>query len=120
MILRLALFVTCLLVALPARAGTYTTITFSNLVKTMVRFNALSLKDDDLLEEYAMITDCDLFKYFYPDDFKWNQVKAAIRESVNMNVATFPTEYQYDTKVQLARYDFRLKSFRFSDRATIR
>jgi len=108
------------LIALPARAESYAETTFDNLAHTLVRFNVFDIKDDSLIDDYAMITDCDLFKAFYKDDFKWNQVRKAIRESIRLNIATYPIAYYYTTTVRLDRYNFKFKNFGFDDSATIR
>jgi hypothetical protein len=113
------LFFFCLFLALPARADNYVDPTFADIVRTLVRFNAIDLQDDDLIDEYAMVTDCNLFTHFYPNDFKWNEVRAAIRKSVSLNIATFPTRYHFDIKIQLDRYDFKQKNFRFTDSSAI-
>ncbi len=103
-----------------ARAQEYSAASWPNLMRTMVRFNALDLSDLALLDEYAIITDCDLYKAFFTNDFKWNQVRQAMRQSIQANIATFPTNYYYDIQMQLDRYDFTTKLFRFTDRSTVR
>jgi hypothetical protein len=117
-ILLLVVFIAFAL-ASPARAEDYVKPDWPSLVKTLVRFNALDISDDRLLDEYAMITECDLYKSFYRDDFKWNQVRNAMRQSIKMNVATFPTSYRYETQLQLDRYDFHDKIYRLTDKSVI-
>lgn len=102
-----------------ARADEYAKPSLDNFAKTLVRFGAIDIKDDALLDEYAMVTDCGLVKYFFTDDFKWNHVRAAIRESIRMNIGTFPTVFSYVTKLQLDRYDFQERLFRFTEKTTI-
>jgi hypothetical protein len=113
-------FILALLFALPAQAQEYAKADWPSLVRTLIRFNALNSGDDKILDQYAAITECDLYKQFYKDDFKWNQVRAAIRESIRLNIATFPTAYKYETELQLGRYDFQQKLFMFTDKSTIR
>jgi hypothetical protein len=119
MSLRTALFLFCIFFALPAAADDYVKPTLDNLVRTLARFGAIDIKDDALLDEYAMITDCDLVSYFYKDDFRWNQVRGSIRESIGMNIGAFPNGYQYNTQLQLGRYDFGQKLFRFTEKASV-
>lgn len=119
MILRFIALLLCLFLALPVQADDYIKPSFDNLLKTLVRFSALDLRIDPLLDEYAMVTDCGLYKNFYSDDFKWNQVRAAIRDSVRLNIATFPMSYQYDTNLQLGRYDFQQSLYKFTDKSTV-
>jgi len=122
MTLRLIFFCLSLLLLAPsAQADTnYAAPDLENIAHTLVRFNVIDLSDDVLIDDYAMLTDCGLYTHFFRDDFKWNDVRKAIRESVRINIATFPTTYHYDTSVQLDRYDFKYKDFRFKERATIK
>lgn len=117
---RLIILFLVLLLASPAQAEEYAKPGWGNLLRTLIRFNALSMNDDNVLDEYAAITECDLYKTLYHDDFRWNKARAAIRESIRMNDATFPTSYVYQTELQLDRYDFQEKLFRFTSKTTIR
>ena len=100
---------------LPATvADDYADLTWPNLVRTLVRFNAINIADPVIIDEYAIITECDLYKAFYHDDFKWNQVRKAVHESIKMNVSTYPVNYRYSVTIQLGRYDFTAKLFRFN------
>src|ERR1700733_2933880 len=60
--------------------------TSANLMNTLMRFGALDPRDDKILDNYALVTQCDLYQNFYNNDFKWNKVRAAIRESIKMNI----------------------------------
>jgi Domain of unknown function (DUF4852) len=102
-----------------AEEGDYADATWPNLVRTLVRFNAIDMQDSAIVDEYSIITECDLYKSFYQNDFKWNQVREAVRKSISMNIATFPVKYHYDVKMQLDRYDFPTKVFRFTNKSII-
>src|SRR6185437_9969993 len=101
MLLRFLFLVLFALSLVPASAyaqqnDEYADITWPNLMRTIVRFNAMNIADPVLLDEYAIVTECELYKVFYPDDFKWNNVRNAVRESIKLNVATFPVSYRFD------------------------
>jgi hypothetical protein len=119
MIARLGFLLLCLFLAAPACADDYITPELDNLTRTLVRFGAINLSDADLLDEYAMITDCDIYQRFFGDDFKWNKVRGLIRDSVRANISTFPISYHYDAKLKLDRYDFNEKVFSFSDETSV-
>ena len=104
----------------PVRADDYEPASWPNLLRTMIRFNALDLSDTRILDEYGMITECRLYNSFYKDDFKWHQVRDAMQNSIKINLASFPTSYRYDLTMQLDRYDFAAKLFRFKEKSTIR
>ncbi|MFA5040501.1 MAG: DUF4852 domain-containing protein [Bdellovibrionales bacterium] len=122
MFFRIVLFV-FLMCASPARsfgAEGYADISWLNLINTMVRFNAINMSDDVMIDEYALISECDLYKSFYANEFKWNQVRGALRESLKMNTQTYPTKYHYDSTLELERYNFRNMNFRFSEKTPLR
>jgi Domain of unknown function (DUF4852) len=87
---RIILVFLALMFASPAQAQDYAKPTWPNLVRTLVRFNALSLDDDQVIDDYAAITECELYKAMHQDDFKWNTVRTAIRDDVGRNIATYP------------------------------
>ena len=92
----------------------YADVTWPNLARTLVRFNAINIEDPVILNEYSIITACDLYQVYYQDDFKWHKVLQAVLASAKMNIATYPVSYRYLIKVQLGRYDFAAKVFRFN------
>ena len=116
----LVLAVFMMLFAFPARAETYVEPSWANLMHTMARLNAFDVDDDVLIDDYAIITECQLYQNFYTDDFKWNQVRAALRENIQKHGNEFPLSYAYRGEVQLDRYDFKEKLFRFTDGSVIR
>jgi hypothetical protein len=109
-----------LLMPLKAGAEDYAPVDWPSLARTLVRFHAYDLTDDKLLDEYAVVTECKLHESFFSDDFKWNQVRDAIRQSVQQNLPAFPTHYRYETTFELDRYDFQQQLFRFAAKTTVK
>jgi hypothetical protein len=106
--------------AIPAAANDYVPPAWPDLLHAMIRFRALDLSDDHILDEYARITDCELYKAFYSDDFKWNKVRTAMRDSAQQNSETFPITFGYEAPLELDRYDFEQKAYLFTERTTIK
>lgn len=104
-------------VAMPARAEEYVKPNAENILDTLVRFGAIDLSNDTLLDAYAQILACDLFKDFYKDEFKWQKARPVIREQVRKSVSTFPTGFRYETVLQLGRYDFAKKVYPFVEKS---
>lgn len=88
-------------------------------LNTMIKFNALDLSADEVVDEYAMITECELYFRNYTDDFKWQKIRAALRQSVAQRKNDFYTAYYYDTQMQLDRYDFEKQIFKFTDKSSV-
>jgi Domain of unknown function (DUF4852) len=117
---RTVYFCLLLLLSLPAYADNYVEPTWPNLLNTMLRLNTFDATDDALLDEYAIIAECPLYQSTYADDFKWNKVRATLRDSLEKLKDQFPLAYSYPGKLQLDRYDFKEKLFRFTEGSAIR
>jgi len=103
------------------RAQEYMSPTWPALLRSMIRFGAIDMtSDSNLLDEYAQATECELYEAFYPNDFKWQQVRRALKESIQKNVATFPVAFYHTSKAQLGRYDFDQQLFRFTKKTTLK
>jgi hypothetical protein len=116
MLKRIVFLVILLFATSPAYADIYARPTWDNLLKTLVRYGALDLSENKILDEYAVVTDCDVYKAFSGNDFKWNRVRDDIRDSVAMNLAKFPASYAYQDKIALDHYDFNQQLFLFNDK----
>jgi hypothetical protein len=104
----------------PAFAADYVDTNWQNLTRALVRFNAIKLDDPLIMDDYALITECDLYNQWYKDEFKWSAVRKAIMDSVRNNIATFPMNFHYDVRIQLDRYDFSRKLFLISSNTALR
>lgn len=115
------LFLTIGFYATGAHAEDYNYIkpNWPDLLRTLVRLKGIDLQDQLLLDEYVIIEECDLYKAFYSDDFKWNKVRVALSEDATENASKYPIAYRFDTRLQLDRYDFQDKIYRFSSKATL-
>jgi hypothetical protein len=89
------------------------------MLHTMLRFNALDLHDEHLVDEYAAVTDCEIYKFYYKDDFRWNEIRKKIRESADMEVTNYPAHYYILAVLYLDRYDFEKKIYRFTGATAI-
>lgn len=118
--LRLMLMLAMIALPFAVRADEYAPPKLENFVLALARFGAIDLNDDLLLDEYAFINECPLVKEFYADDFKWNKVRGAMRESVRLNAGTFPTAFSHVAKIQLDRFDFNNRLFRFTEKSAVR
>lgn len=101
-----------------ARAEEYVAPTYLNLIKMLVRFGAVDMRDNDTLNSYAVVHECKLFQHFYKDEFRWHEFQKALRRSLQQEVETFPTSLRYTTQLQLGRYDFKEKLYRFTDKTS--
>jgi len=103
-----------------ARAeGEYIKPNFTQILKMLMRFGAIDINDEGVLNNYAKVQECKLYKHFYRDVFRWNQVQAALRKSIRKDIKTYPTSISYDAELQLERYDFKKNIFNFTKKTTL-
>ncbi len=91
---------------LPAHAQFFAEPTLVNLLRGLMRFQAVDIQQNQIIDFYARTADCDLFKKKFDNEFEWEKVRQATREGVRQSVGGFPTAFKYETTMQLDRYDF--------------
>lgn len=99
---------------LSVQAEAFAEPTLETIVQALIRYGALDVKEDKVMDLYGGVMVCDLYQEFYPNDFKWNKIRSYLREQIKKEVAFFPTGFRYDTELQLGKYDFKEKMYRFS------
>lgn len=92
-------------------AQPYVEINFENISRTMWSMNALSVYDDQAVDNFLKITECDLYGRFYLNEFEWKKIREAARGYITKYKITFPRHYEYTQPMMLDRYDFALKGF---------
>lgn len=97
----------------------YIAPTYADILRTLVRFNAIDLSDDNIIDDYAKVTDCEIYQYFFKDDFKWNEIRKKMRASADLNRGTYPLHYYYVAGLKLDRYDFQKQLYRFTESSTV-
>lgn len=120
-LLTVAILLVVLLLPPVAMAQEYARPTFQNITKALVRFNAINImKDDYILDDYAIINECELYDRYYLNEFDWQKTRQIMRENLRKEVGTFPTGFYYTAQLQLGRYNFSDQRYDFSEKTTQR
>ncbi len=98
----------------PAHATEHAELTYGNLVKTLIRFGAIDVNDDDVIDSVALVQECALYNHYFKNDFRWAEFQNAVRKSIRQEIETYPTAIAYKAILKLDRYDFDEKIFRFT------
>jgi hypothetical protein len=77
----------------------------------------LDLEDNEAIDGYLMLHECDLYKQFFSRDFELNELRKVTRESIIHNIASFPTKFEIFMPIGLDRYDIPSKKFRLTDKS---
>lgn len=108
----------CLLAA-NAQAQAFEQLTYSNVIKSLVRFDALNLQNDKILDDYAQLNDCDSFYKNFRDDFAMQKRRAALRAYIKENRSEFPDSYYFTAPMRLDQFDFKTRVFRLHDKSKL-
>ncbi len=79
--------------------------TFENLSKLYWALAKFDLSDEQALDNFLKINECDLYKTYYSDDIEWHKVRQSMREYIEKNIADFPVRYEVATPFFVSRYD---------------
>jgi len=91
--------------------NTYVQTTYENLYKLAWSYDAFSSADEEDLNTYLMITECNLYNKFFQNEFEWEKIKIATRKFIADNKDKVPRYYEYVQPIFLGRYDYALQGF---------
>lgn len=111
----------CLLLSImycaPAKAQSassqllYSPTTPEYLAKSYWLLNNLDIQSDENIDQYLMITECDLYLQYYTNDIEWNKIREATRGFINLNKENFPRRFEFIQPIYLGRYDPKSQTF---------
>lgn len=93
----------------------YIETTFPNLVNAYWAVGKFDMDDDKAIDNYMMITNCDIYKQYFNNDFEWDKVRTAARQYLTANAAKLPTRFEALLPIQLDKYDPKSQQFRIRD-----
>lgn len=81
--------------------------------------NVYSLEDDDAVDEFMQINECDMYQKFAGDEFEWSGIRSAAKEFIKVNRSDFPTRFEFVIPLKLKDYSERFSAFSVQDRFKI-
>jgi hypothetical protein len=94
----------------------YIETTFPNLVNAYWAVAKFDIDDDKAIDDYMMITNCDIYKQYFNNDFEWDKVRTAARQYLTTNAAKLPTRFEAMLPIQLDKYDPKSQQFKIRDK----
>lgn len=88
---------------------------YNNLSKLMWAMGALSLSDNQAIDNYLLINECELYTRFYHNDLEWEKIREAARQYISSHMSTFPTKFEVIVPIYLGRYDTEKNVFEIKD-----
>lgn len=82
----------------------YVEPTFENLAKLYWALGILDINDNEIIDNYLSITDCDLYTNYLNDDLEWRTIRELARESIRKNYKSYPTHFRVTIPLYLRQY----------------
>lgn len=89
----------------------YAKPSYKELAQTLVLMNGLDINKPEVVEDYAKMFYCDLYKEKFSSDFEWNKLKQQIISRVLEKKDMFRLQYEITDSVKFERYDFEGQFF---------
>lgn len=83
----------------------YLPVTFENIVNLYWALGKVTKINDEKIDDYLMITECDIYKRFYDNDIEWEKIRAVTKDTILNVQNSFPTKIFIVLPIQLGRYD---------------
>ncbi|MBE2192139.1 MAG: DUF4852 domain-containing protein [Alphaproteobacteria bacterium] len=98
--------------AVPIR---YVPANYENVMRMMWMLGAYQVSDTDAIDNYIRVSECDLYKKYYYDEFEWRKIQLATISYLQKYAYSFSNYVEIIQPVQIGRYDFDLQGFALKD-----
>lgn len=88
------------------------TVNFSRLYWSLGKFE---LDDDEAIDYFIRINDCNLYKRYFYDEFEWNRIQEATRTYIKTNLTNFPTRFEIVRPIEFSRYNVEEAYFQLEE-----
>lgn len=76
-----------------------------NLAKLYWRLGVFDSGDNRAVDNFMLITECDVYQNNINNDFEWKTVREAAKTSLEIRRKTFPTKFEFLIPIELGDYD---------------
>lgn len=89
----------------------YAPITHVSLSKLMWTYGVHDPKNNEILDHYLAVNNCDLYRQYRKNDFQWERIRAGMRREIDYYAKDYPNRFEIKAVVPLDRYDFERSAF---------
>ncbi|MGN7438518.1 MAG: DUF4852 domain-containing protein [Alcanivorax sp.] len=93
----------------------YETPTVKALSHLYWGINLYKTEDDDAVDEFMRINECEIYKSFSSDELEWKEIRDATREFLRENKEDFPTRFEFVMPLKLGDYIEKRGAFEIQD-----
>ena len=89
----------------------YNPINHISLSKLLWTYGVHDPKNNEILDHYLSINNCDFYRRYRKNDFQWERVRAGMRREIDYYAKDYPNRFEIKAVVPLDRYDFEKSAF---------
>ena len=89
----------------------YKEVTLKNLSNLYWTMNRLDLKNDNHIDNYLLINECDIYTDYVHNEFQWREIRSTARESLEDRIKTFSPRMKFVQPLKLGDYDAQKEGF---------
>ncbi len=77
---------------------------YENLARLYWNLGILDINDNDLIDNYLAITDCEIYQTYKTNDLEWREIRDLARASIRRNYKSWPTSFRVIIPLYLRDY----------------
>ena len=89
----------------------YVTMTYPNLFRLAWAFDVYKSDDNAALDTYLKISECNLYKKYYKNEFEWEKIRLATKAYLDKYGKKRDIYFEYVQPLELGRYDEEIQGF---------
>jgi len=89
----------------------YVVPNIQNLSRTYWATGMFDMNDDEAIDWFLRINDCDLYRRYRHNDFEWMTIREATKQHIQQNMSKFPTHFEIMSEITLGDYDVEEEMF---------
>ena len=78
---------------------------YENMSHVFWLFDMPDLNNNEDVDIFLQINECDLFKKYYGDEFEWGPLREVMRDFLKKNKETFSRKLYFDLPIQVGKYN---------------
>ena len=94
-----------------AEKKTYHPATLTNISRLYWALDRLDIEDDDYVNNYMFINECEIYQEYFYNEFQWGSVQQYARDYIGGNKEKFPVRIEFVQALRLGGYDFDKQAF---------
>lgn len=95
------------------RGESFATPTFRELALTSLMLESFDTSSNEIVDEYAKLMYCSLYREKFESDFQWNSVRQELGRNLQSKREYFRTHFELAGTIYLGRYSFETQDFPF-------